>query len=90
MKICPEANPSDGILDICVLGEVSRARLLYLFGKIRKGKLVDAAEVSMFRARSVTIEALGELRADGEPFRSLPASMEVVSDALLIAGTRLT
>ncbi len=90
MKICPEANPSDGILDICVLGEVSRARLLYLFGKIRKGKHVDAAEVSMFRARSVTIEALGELRADGEPFRSLPASMEVVSDALLIAGARLT
>ncbi len=90
MKICPEADPSDGMLDICVLGQVSRTNLLYLFGKIRKGTHVGAAEVSMYRARSVTIEAQGVLRADGEPFKSLPANMEVQPKALLIAGVRLT
>ena len=89
MKICPEADPADGMLDICVLGEITRTNLLYLFGKIRKGTHVGAAEVSMYRARSITIEAQGALRADGEPFKSLPTSMEVKSDALLIAGARL-
>ena len=89
MKICPEADPADGMLDICVLGEITRTNLLYLFGKIRKGNHVGAAEVSMYRARSITIETQGALRADGEPFKSLPTSMEVKSDALLIAGARL-
>ncbi len=89
MKICPEANPYDGILDICVLGNVSRMKILHLFTKIRNGSHVHDPEVSLHRSRSITIEACGEVRADGESFKSLPLTMKVQPDALLLAGVRL-
>ena len=89
MKICPEANPCDGMLDICVLGDVSRAKLLHLFTKIRNGSHIQEPEVFLYRSRSISIKADGQARADGEPFENLPLTMKVQPDALLLAGARL-
>jgi len=89
MKICPEANPSDGMLDICVLGNVSRMKLLHLFTKIQNGSHVHEPEVFLYRSRSISIRADGQARADGEPFKNLPLSMKVQPNALLLAGARL-
>lgn len=89
MKICPEANPCDGVLDICILGNVSRLGLLRSFTKIRNGSHVHDPAVSLHRACSVVVEAHGEARADGEPFKSLPLTMKVQPNALLVAGARL-
>lgn len=89
MKICPDADPCDGMLDICVLGDVSRMKLLHSFTKIRNGSHVHESEVFLYRSRSISIRADGQARADGEPFENLPLTMKVQPNALLVAGIRL-
>ena len=89
MKICPQADPCDGILDICVLGDVSRMKLLHSFTKIRNGSHVHESEVFLYRSHSIGIRADGRARADGEPYADLPLTMKVQPNALLVAGVRL-
>ena len=93
MRICPDADPTDGLLDVCVVGEVGRLSLLRSFAKVRTGAHLDHPDVSMFRAATVGIQALDAepgLRADGEPFGSLPCSLAASPGAIRVAGARTT
>ena len=89
MRICPDADPTDGLLDVCIVGEVGRLSLLRSFAKVRTGAHVDHPGVSMFRAAAVAITALDAqpgLRADGEPFGSLPCELVAQPEAIRVAG----
>ena len=89
MRICPDADPTDGLLDVCIVGEVRRLSLLRSFAKVRTGAHVDHPGVSMFRAAAVAITALDAqpgLRADGEPFGSLPCELVAQPEAIRVAG----
>ena len=89
MRICPDADPTDGLLDVCIVGEVGRLSLLRSFAKVRTGAHVDHPGVSMFRAAAVAITALDAqpgLRADGEPFGSLPCELVGQTEAIRVAG----
>ncbi|MDG2161444.1 MAG: YegS/Rv2252/BmrU family lipid kinase [Acidimicrobiales bacterium] len=89
MRICPDADPTDGLLDVCIVGEVGRLSLLRSFAKVRTGAHVDHPGVSMFRAAAVAITALDAqpgLRADGEPFGSLPCELVAQPGAIRVAG----
>lgn len=93
MRICPDADPTDGLLDVCVVGEVGRLSLLRSFAKVRTGAHLDHPDVSMFRAATVGIESLDAepgLRADGEPFGSLPCTLTARPGAVWVAGARTT
>lgn len=95
MEICPEADPTDGLMDICVVGDVSRIELLQSFRLVDTGAHVHHPKVSMFRAAEVSLELLdagptADLRADGELLGCLSAREPVVVRAdrtsLLVAG----
>lgn len=89
MRICPQARPDDGLLDICLVGDVGRLELLRAFPKVRTGAHVDHPKVTMLQATEVQVEALDAdptVRADGESFGSLPITIAVQSGALLVAG----
>ena len=82
MEICPGANPTDGLMDICLVGDVSRLELLQSFRMVNTGTHVEHPKVSMFRAVEVSLELLddpggkgvtGSMRADGEPLGIIPA-----------------
>ena len=93
MRICPDADPTDGLLDVCVVGEVGRLSLLRSFAKVRTGAHLDHPDVSMFRAATVGIESLDAepgLRADGEPFGSLPCTLAARPGAVWVAGAQTT
>ena len=93
MRICPDADPTDGLLDVCVVGEVGRLSLLRSFAKVRTGAHLDHPDVSMFRATTVGIESLDAepgLRADGEPFGSLPCTLAARPGAVWVAGAQTT
>lgn len=66
--IAPAAEPDDGLLDITLVGRLSRLRVLRLFPSIYKGKHVDYDEVETFRAREIRIESAEALplAPDGE------------------------
>jgi diacylglycerol kinase (ATP) len=57
LMICPEATPDDGLLDICLMGDISRLDFLVTLPKAYQGRHVGHPKVSFYRAKSVRLEA---------------------------------
>jgi len=93
MDICPDADPADGLLDICIVGDAGRLELLRSFQKVKTGSHIGHPKVSMFRASEVVLEGDGDVRADGEAFGELtvgtPLTLRTASGALLVAGASI-
>ena len=87
MTICPDADPCDGLLDVCVVGEPSRATMLRLLPKVFEGGHVGHRHVHMLRGRTVTIEGESiDLVGDGETIGTTPITLEAVPGALRVAA----
>ena len=67
MPMCPDADPSDGLLDLTHVGPIGRLRLLCLFPRLLRAEHLARPEVLSLRASRVEIEAPGlVVYADGE------------------------
>jgi diacylglycerol kinase (ATP) len=85
MRMCPNADPTDGLLDVVVAGPISRATLLRLQPKVYQGTHVSHPAVRSFRARAVTLAADGiTAYADGERTCPLPVTVHSVPGALTL------
>ncbi|GJF09216.1 diacylglycerol kinase [Mycolicibacterium cyprinidarum] len=85
MLICPDADPSDGLLDVTMVASASRTRLIRLFPTVFKGKHVDLDEVRTARARTISVDSPGiTAYADGEYVCPLPVEVSAVPGALKI------
>jgi diacylglycerol kinase family enzyme len=86
MKILPEADPSDGMLDVLVWGDVSKADLARNLHKLYRGTHVTHPKARIVRARSVTVtpEVPLPIEVDGEGPGITPATFTVVPSALLL------
>ncbi|MFD9265997.1 diacylglycerol kinase [Streptomyces goshikiensis] len=83
MRICADAVPDDGLFDITVVGDCTRATLLRVFPRVYRGTHLSHPKVTVHRARKVTLEAAGSTAyADGEPMGPLPVTAECVPAAL--------
>jgi diacylglycerol kinase (ATP) len=83
MRICHGAEMDDGLLDVTVVGDCSRATLLRVFPRVYKGTHLSHPAVTTYKARSVRLEADGVTGyADGEPFGRLPLTARVVPGAV--------
>ena len=84
----PTRALDDGLLDVTVVGAMSRPQFLVNFPKVFKGTHVVAPEGARRSAAThVELESLDasvpmEVYADGERVGPLPATMEAVRDAL--------
>ena len=82
---CPDADPSDGLLDITKAHSASRTKLVRLFPTVMKGTHVNLDEVSTARAKSSHVECPGiNVYADGDFACALPAEISAVPAALQI------
>ncbi len=85
MQISPDADPTDGWLDVTLVHPVSRPTLLRLLPQIYTGGFVKHPAVERFRARSVAIDGPGLfVMGDGEELGDVPVSIEVVPGALSV------
>lgn len=85
LLICPNADHADGLLDITMVNEASRTKLIRLFPTVMKGTHVDLDEVSTARAKSIYVECPGiNVYADGDFACLLPAEISAVPGALQI------
>jgi diacylglycerol kinase (ATP) len=89
MKVAPGATLDDGLLDVTVVGAMSRLEFLYNFPKVFKGSHVRHPKVRTFRGARIGLESLDatvpmEIYADGERVGPLPGTMEAVRDALTV------
>ena len=73
LRICPAADPADGLLDVTVVGPVTRRELLRVAPRLRTGEHLDHPAVSRFRVGSLRLDApMVTAYADGEPVGPLP------------------
>lgn len=85
LRICPDAIVDDGLLDVTVVGPVSRRELLRVAPRLRAGSHLDHPAVSQHRAASVGLDAPGvTVYADGEPVGALPVQISCRPAALQV------
>lgn len=87
MRICPDARTDDGLLDVCMVGDLSRLAALRELPGIYTARHVRHPKVRMARVRSIRIEGETGTRVhlDGEPFGRLPLEIGVDPGALRVA-----
>jgi diacylglycerol kinase (ATP) len=86
MRIAPDARLDDGLLDVVVVGDLSKPTFLTTFPKVFSGRHLEHPAVSLHRARRVDLDADRTLAvyADGEPAGSLPATFGVRPAAITV------
>jgi diacylglycerol kinase (ATP) len=85
LLICPNADYTDGLVDITMAHSASRTKLVRLFPTVMKGTHVELDEVSTARAKSIHVECPGiNVYADGDFACALPAEISAVPAALQI------
>lgn len=84
MNLAPLASPRDGLLDVCLLREMTRPQFLLLLPRYIKGAHLDSPHVRYFKASEVRVQCSVEntLNMDGELASSLPADFKILPGAL--------
>lgn len=84
MKICPDADPSDGLFDVLLIGDISKRDLVLTLPKIYRGTHLPHPKAELLRGARVSIDAPIALpvQLDGEQPGTTPATLEVVPNAL--------
>lgn len=85
MRVCPDAVPDDGLLDVTILGAVPKRTFLRTFPRVYRGSHVTHPSVTVRRAHRVTLEAPEVVAyADGERLGPVPLVCEIVPGALRV------
>ncbi|MGW6303487.1 diacylglycerol kinase [Streptomyces niveus] len=85
MRICADAVMDDGLFDVTVVGECSRATLLKVFPRVYRGTHLSHPVVTVHRTARITLAAPGLTGyADGEPLGPLPLTAQCVPGAVRV------
>jgi YegS/Rv2252/BmrU family lipid kinase len=89
MKIAPDAKLTDGKLDIVSIGDLSAMKIFTSAPRVYTGSHLSMPEVSHALARKITVRAYQRdaevaLEVDGELPGRLPATFQIVPDALRV------
>lgn len=84
MRVCPDADPEDGLLDVTFMRQGPLHRFLRLFPLAYTGRHTGLPEVVVERGRNVTVRGHGSgpAYADGEPMSALPLVCETAPKAV--------
>jgi diacylglycerol kinase (ATP) len=86
MKICPDAQPDDGVFDVLLIGDLAKRDLLLTMPKIFRGTHLPHPKAELLRGSQVTVDAPEPLpiELDGEQPGTTPARFELVPQALRV------
>ncbi|MFI8436366.1 diacylglycerol kinase [Streptomyces sp. NPDC079020] len=85
MRICADAVMDDGLFDVTVVGDCSRATLLKVFPQVYRGTHLSHPKVTVHRVSSIELAAAGVTAyADGEPMGALPLTATCVPGAVRV------
>ncbi|WP_215550491.1 diacylglycerol/lipid kinase family protein [Amycolatopsis sp. CA-230715] len=88
IPICPQADATDGLFDVTVVGDVGRADLVAMLPRLRTGRHLDHPAVRTLRAAAVCFG--GDrlpVYADGERMGVMPLEVRCVAGALTVLTT---
>ena len=84
IPICPEASVDDGLLDIMIVDDISRARIPGAFIKLMKRRIREIPTAKFARRDSLRVRS-GEMmpiQIDGEIYENLPFDVRLVHGVL--------
>jgi diacylglycerol kinase (ATP) len=85
MRMAPGASPQDGLLDVVLIGDVTKADFVRTFPKVYRGRHLGHPKIEVLRGATVTVEAETlPIALDGEQPGTTPATFEVVPGALRV------
>lgn len=86
MMIAPAADPTDGYLDLTIIGDVGRAELLRWLPSVYRGRHVLNPKIVVRRGHTVTVHSATSMRVhvDGEGAGETPLTIRVCPRALRI------
>jgi diacylglycerol kinase family enzyme len=84
MMICPDARSDDGLLDVLLIGDLTKRDLMLTLPKTYRGRHLPHPKAESLRGTTVTIDAPEPLpvELDGEQPGTTPARFEVVPRSL--------
>jgi YegS/Rv2252/BmrU family lipid kinase len=98
MRVAPGARPDDGLLDVVVIPDYTKLRLLRELPRIYRGTHVDVEGVLSRRGLCLEASALPGaeggapsdvwIEVDGEPLGTLPVRVEILPKAISVLGAR--
>ena len=90
MWLAPQARPDDGLFDVLLIGDVTKADFATTAPKLYRGTHLAHPKVDLERARVVTVDSAETLpiELDGEQVGTTPVRFEVVPGALRVRVPR--
>ncbi len=85
MKITPTALPNDGLLDVLLVTDMSKTRLLFNSPRVYKGTHLDIKGVEWFQGRHIFIQSAQNnvpFEMDGEYLGRAPVEIRILPGAL--------
>jgi diacylglycerol kinase family enzyme len=86
MHLAPDADITDGLLDIVSYGDLPKWRFLRGLARVFRGTHLRDERVELVQAREVRVDAARRFRiyADGDPVGATPATIRVVPRGLRV------
>ena len=86
MNIAPRARFDDGLLDVCVVSDIAKAKLLGLFPTVYFGRHLNMTDVEYFQAEHLRVETERpmDVYADGEYVCQTPIKVSVAPGVLRV------
>lgn len=80
----PNADPQDGLLDVTVIGDVSKLDVLFNVYRMFNGTLLEHPKVAGFKGKEVEVNSSPEVKieVDGEVIGQTPARFLIIPKAL--------
>ena len=87
MKLTPDADPGDGLLDALIMGDLGRLEVLWNLPKAYKGTHITHRKLRLCPVKSVEVNTAQRmlLQVDGELLGQAPARFQVLPAALTVA-----
>ena len=87
MFVAPNADPTDGLLDVIIINDISKPDLLWSLPRIYRGTHLTHPKVTEERVREIEITPRQPmcLQADGELLGETPARFHVLPATLNVA-----
>jgi diacylglycerol kinase family enzyme len=86
MLATPDANPTDGLIDILTIGDLTKPDLVWSLPRVYRGNHLTHPKVTLERTRELTIKSADpvSIQADGELLGEPPAHLYILPAALNI------
>lgn len=90
MLLAPNASITDGYLDVVLIGDISKFRMLVNFPRVFRGTHIHEPGIKIMRAQHVKIEADAKYTvfADGDPICQPPIEITIIPASLHVLTPR--